>query len=1058
MATRIVWVTFLLALVLTAVPHEALAQFETAKVSGRVTDQSGGILVGAGVEIVNVDTNITAATKTNSEGYYVFPSLKPGRYLMHVRAEHFRAVSVTGIVLNVQDNLARNFELELGSVTESVSVTAEAVRATTLDPAVSTVVDRRFVENMPLNGRSFQALLTMIPGVTMGVATPMDQGQFSVNGQRTNANYFMVDGVGANFGAGTWSSMGTALGGTTAAWSVTGGTSGLVSVDAMQEFRIQTSNYAPEFGRGPGGQISIVTRSGTNAFHGSAFDYFRHDKLDARDYFNPPPQPKPKLRQHDFGGTFGGPILKNRTFFFASYEGLRLSQPFITTAYYLTKEARALVADVWKPYVNSTPIPTGPVGPSGLTASHQLSGSLPANQDALSVRVDSAITPRINVFARYNHAPSTSTTGAYPEGRKDTFSNNETLTAGATITIGSNKVNDLRVNWSRSLSGQTQYSVAIDGAVVPEESQVLPRGFSLKDTQLWTMGITMPGDPYYVPMSGRWGAFSDNKQQQINVVDTLSWTLGRHTAKFGFDWRRLLPEPAFTPKSIGISRISWANLVAGTIGQAYISGFGANRLRTDNYSLFAQDTWRISNASTLTYGVRWDINPAPVSRTDIPIYRVNGVFDEGVWSVAPSDGGLWKTRMGNLAPRIGVAHQVTPKTVIRGGAGLFYDLGSPSALANMVAINFPMSRSRYSLINATYSLADPAPFEPAPLTTTPLSSAFVSAFDPNLKTPVTYQWNIGVERELSANDTVSVSYVGSKGADMLRYDSMTNPNLNGIYWQVTTTRNADRSRYDALQTSYRRRMSRGLQAMLSYTLARSKDTSSSDLSTNGGLQAQKLSDIDVDYNWGYSTFDVRHNLSGAVSYEIPSPDAGIGRAVLGGWAIDGLLTLRSGLPVDPFLVSVVVYNGVQQRLRPDLVPGEPIWIDDQTVPMGRRLNAKAFVAAPNGQPGNLERNSIRNFPLRQVDLAVRRRFHLPGTLTLDLRVESFNVFNIPNLALHPYSLYVGELTPTYAFGVAAISQAMYAGGSFYNNQGGGMSTQYAMGGSRSTQVTVKIGF
>ncbi len=307
-------------LMVVAASPNTCAQSELARVSGRITDSGSRVLVGAEVEIVNVDTNASATTKTGNDGFYVFPSLRPGRYVMHVRAKLFKSVSVTGLVLYVQDNLSRNFQLEIGSITESVSVTADAVRAKTLDPTVSTVVNRRFVENMPLNGRSFQSLLTITPGVVMAVANPADQGQFSVNGQRTNTNYFTVDGVSANFGAGTGSSMGTGMGGTTPAWSVTGGTSGLVSVDAMQEFRIQTSNYAPEYGRTPGGQVSIVTRSGTNAFRGSAFEYYRSDALDARNYFNPPPRPKPELRQNDFGGTVGGPIVKDKLFFLASYE------------------------------------------------------------------------------------------------------------------------------------------------------------------------------------------------------------------------------------------------------------------------------------------------------------------------------------------------------------------------------------------------------------------------------------------------------------------------------------------------------------------------------------------------------------------------------------------------------------------------------------------------------------------------------------------------------------------------------------------------------------------
>jgi hypothetical protein len=477
----------------------------------------------------------------------------------------------------------------------------------------------------------------------------------------------------------------------------------------------------------------------------------------------------------------------------------------------------------------------------------------------------------------------------------------------------------------------------------------------------------------------------------------------------------------------------------------------------DNYSLFAQDAWRARNDLTLTYGLRWDVNPAPVSRTNTPLYAVLGVFDTSVpWSVTTAPGGLWKTDYANLAPRIGAAYQLTPRTTLRAGTGLFYDIGAPSALASQVAVNFPMSRSALRLTNAVYSLADPTPFMPPSVSLTPVTAANVAAFDPNLRTPLSSHWNVGLERQIGASDTLFVTYVGSRGDRMLRYEQMTDPNFNGAFWQVTAIRNADRSRYNALQLSYQRRMWRGLQAQASYVLSRSRDTSSDDLSRNNGLQALKLSDINVGYNWGESSFDVRHVFTGAFSYEIPGPSQpGLAHALLGDWAIDGLLKVRSGLPVDIVVLPLVSYNGVQQRLRPDIVPGQPAWIDDATAPGGRKLNPNAWVAPPNGQPGNLPRNSVRSFGIRNFDLAVRRRFRIAERYTVDLRAEAFNLFNTPNLALDPNAMYLGA-GPT--FGVARVTANQYLAGSFYNNQGGGMSTQYGIGGPRSTQLTLRFGF
>jgi hypothetical protein len=714
------------------------------------------------------------------------------------------------------------------------------------------------------------------------------------------------------------------------------------------------------------------------------------------------------------------------------------------------------VAAVWKPYVDSLPIPTGAVSANGLTAEQKFVGALPITQDAISLRVDHRLGNRTNVFVRANYSPSTSTTG-YDSSRSDTTSHVSTVTAGGSFILGSNTVNDLRVNWSRNRAGRSDYAAPVDGAVAPQESQVLPPGFSFDNARIAGIGVRLPGNSGYVAGIAAMGMFSANVQQQLNVVDTLTWTMGRHTAKSGIDWRRLTPRPAFAPQGMNFT-VSWDDLKNGTIGSAYIVGAGANTLRMDNYSLFAQDMWSARNNLTLTYGVRWDVNPAPVSQTSMPLYAVLGVFDTSVpWSVTPATGGLWKTDYSNVAPRLGAAYQLTPKTLLRAGAGVFYDIGAPSALASQAAINFPMYRGGVRMTNTVYSLADPTPFIPPPVTTTPGElGAFVAAFDPNLRTPLTYQWNVGMERQIGRSDTLSVTYIGSRGDSMLRYDSMTNTNLNGAYWQVTAIRNAARSRYNGLQVSYQRRMWHGLQAQASYVLSHSQDTASNDLSTNNGLRAQKLGDINVDYNWGDSSFDVRHVFSGAFSYEIPEPPGtGVVHALFRDWAIDGLLTLRSGLPIDILSVSWAYYGGVQQHLRPDVVPGQAQWIDDSTVAGGRRLNPDAWVAAPNGQPGNAPRNSVRNFGIRNFDFAVRRRFRIAARYTLDLRAEAFNLFNTPNLSVDPLATYVGPAP--YAFGVARMTANQYLAGPA-NNQGGGVSPQYGVGGPRSVQLTLRFGF
>ena len=282
----------------------------------------------ATIYLIDVDRGLKSEVATSNAGFYSFASVRPGQYEMQVAKAGFRLERLTGLTVNVLDHIEQNFRLEVGPVSESVTVEADAVNVNTTDGTVSTVVNRTFADNLPLNGRTFQTLIMLTPGVVVTQTAFDEQGQFSVNGQRADSNYFTVDGVSANFGVTGHGALVQTAGGALPALSASGGTNSLVSVDAMQEFRVQTSSFAPEFGRTRGGQVFIVTRSGTNDFHGTLFEYFRNSVLDANDWFaNLNHLARPAERQNDFGGVFNGPLVKDKTFLFFSYEGLRLRLP-----------------------------------------------------------------------------------------------------------------------------------------------------------------------------------------------------------------------------------------------------------------------------------------------------------------------------------------------------------------------------------------------------------------------------------------------------------------------------------------------------------------------------------------------------------------------------------------------------------------------------------------------------------------------------------------------------------------------------------------------------------
>src|ERR1044072_1568104 len=343
------------------------AQGATATLSGVVTDQTGAVIPGANIAVISIAQGFQRTAATNDEGIFVVPLLPPGNYTVKAEHEGFTPAEFRDVILNVNDQRTIKISLKVGNVANQNVDVLDSPALIDESPAVGTTVDRQFVSNLPLNGRSFQSLIALSPGVVVTPATSFNRGQFSVNGQRANANYFTVDGVSANIGANSSDGISQDFAGSLPGLNTFGGTNSLVSVDALEEFKIQTSTFAPEFGRSPGGQVQILTRSGTNDFHGTFFEYFRNDALDAKDWFvNANRLTKPALRQNDFGFVLGGPMLRNKTFFFFSYEGLRLRQPQTENRVILATRIRQAAPATLQPVLNALPLPTGPeVGTTG---------------------------------------------------------------------------------------------------------------------------------------------------------------------------------------------------------------------------------------------------------------------------------------------------------------------------------------------------------------------------------------------------------------------------------------------------------------------------------------------------------------------------------------------------------------------------------------------------------------------------------------------------------------------------------------------------------------------
>jgi hypothetical protein len=1035
---------------------------QSAQVQGQVTDNSGAVIPKASVRVVDQKTGASRKTETNASGQYAVAGLTPSLYEIFVQANGFSGVVSNPITLNVAQNAVLDFKLQIGSAASEVVVNAGNTSINTTDGSVSTVIDRQFVENLPLNGRSFQSLLYLTPGVAPNVAsaeTDLAQGQFVVNGQRGDANYWMVDGVGANIGLSQFQA-GPGVTGALGGGNVLGGTSALVSIDAMQEFRFQTSSFAPEFGRVMGGHISIQTRSGTNQFHGALFDYLRNGDLDSSDWFaNHNGLPKPLEIQNDYGGVLGGPIWKDKTFFFLSIEGLRLRLPqtFLGTVPDLAARASAIPAVA--PYMNAYPLPQPNAADltPGLAPFNQ-TYSNPGSADAYSLRLDHQLSTNWSVFARYNHAPSSVVQrggdGTVGNSTLSIKSTTKTATAGAVWTASPEVVNDVRFNYSEA-GGKSYFHI------LPTEGST---GFP--DTNPFAPGMGLSyqnADLYLIPSFGTsmalfQGPVTVDKQHHSNVVDTLTWQKGPHTLKIGGDYRLLLPVVGGAIQQILPFFDTLENFANGFSYFAETDYAPTAHVRFQNMGLYVQDTWRVNPRFNLTYGLRWDVDFAPGFPNGQALAAVTGYSTTNFsnLALAPLGTAPYSTKYGNVAPRIGGAYRLRTSpnwgVVLRGGFGVFYGLSSteiynatyaeayyPTAALNIYSnIAFPLTPE-----NSALAVIEPPNIE---------NGETLGAFDPGLNVPYALQWNGAVEFSVGKAQTLSVSYVGAADRRLVGSEFINNPNPN--FASAYLVGNAGTSDYDALQLQFQRRLSKGLQASLSYTWSHSIDTGSYGEYRNGSF-------ADVNANRGSSDYDVRNGFTGALTYNIPAlQQNAFVRAITGGWATDNVIVAHSGTPIDvqDATFTALSHENSAIMIRPDIVPGQPFYLTGGQFPGGKAINPAAFTDPPidpnTGVPtrqGNLPRNALRSLGFAQWDFALHRDIAIHEGLKLQMRGELFNIFNHPNFGPFNSQLQQGNVY----FGQSTQMLNQYLGGVSGN---GGQSPLYTPGSPRSGELALKLVF
>ena len=1072
---------------------EAFAQ-SGATLAGRVVDEQTAPIVGATVQAVNISTNNSLTITTNDAGLYVFTEIQPGNYRVKVQQKGFQTTVKENVVLNVTARVTVDFTLKVGEVSATVTVESETGLIERDSPTVSTVVTREFVENIPLNGRSFQALLELTPGVVLTPSSVTNPGQFSVNGQRTNSNYFTLDGVSANSGTTPFATSSQQAAGTLPSTTVLGGFNNLASVEELQEFRIQTSVFAPEFGRTPGAQVQLASSSGTNKLHGSVYNYLRNDKFDANTFFNNRSNiPRGKLRQNNFGVAVGGPVYlprfgegtpflydgHDKTFFFVSYEGLRLRQPVFRSANVPSQLARERAASLGLtnistllaayPLPNATPTTTDP-----LIGRFEQSLSNPISFDTIGVRIDHNLTANFSVFGRYKHTNSSSdqATTAFPNQTNFYRIKTRLFTFGGTYIANSRLTFDGRGNFTDDAADFLFTGQEIGGAVLPDLSLLMPNYIGEQNAS----GSLQFGSLINQTRGRSFG----NGQQQLNLVGSSAILLGNHQIKFGGDYRRLSPKVVarsygFTYNFGSLSAVLDQTPNSTTRGTALVSVQAlapAGQFLFENYSAFGQDTWRINPRLTLTYGVRWDVNTPPSSDGALP-YAINGLDNLMTATLAPAGTRAFEPTYNNFAPRIGAAYSIDRDGgfVIRGGFGVFYDLATGQATRGYASFPFNSLTPSVRVPFIPGSPALLAALQPAPFNTNPPYSSEFYVYERNIKLPTTLQYNISVEKSLGSRQSISVTYVGSRGRRLLFTEILRNTVadavlpipakmfLNPIFGNgvsssnVSITSNRGRSDYNGLQIQFERRLSRGLQVISSYSYAKSNDNISSEIAASAGVFR-----VNPDVEYAPSDFDIRHTWTAAATYQIPTLiKEGIGKAIFGGFALDLITRARSAPPYNAFVSYTNTSAGVSFINRPDINTNVPLYLDDPSVPGGRKLNQEALSAPPVTRQGTLGRNALRAFPLYQTDIALRREFRLGEIAKLQLRAEAFNILNQSNFSVDSstfISINRTSTTQTLTFGQANSILANQLSGS----SGTGFNSLYSVGGARSLQFAAKFIF
>jgi hypothetical protein len=1019
---RTVQRSFALAAALLLLASTVSAQVDRAAVSGTVRDTSDAVVPGATVTARNVATNVPSVSITDAQGAYVIGGLIPGSYVVEVELAGFQKTT-RKVDLDVGQRSRVDFSLAIGGVEQNVTVQASSPIINTEQATLGTVISPIEVAKLPLSLRNWDDLIGGAAGVQgdryteqAGSTAAGRTGGFNVHGVRSLQNNFLLDGLDNNSISENVQELTTQV--------------SRPSVDAIDQFKVVTSAYSAEFGRSPGAAVSVTTKSGTNAFHGTAYEFLRNDRFNSNDFFSiRQGAPKPDHKQNDFGGNVGGPIKKGRAFFFGDVEATRLEQGVIRQTVVPTADQHAGILPGVRDPLTGLPfadgrIPNDRIDPIArqLMALFPLPNAAGANNffrvanttdnaQRYLVRSDLHFNNNDNMFARYffsdrdRFIPGNfggiadgTTSSAFGRQNMQTY----TMAAGWNHTFGPSMLNEVRFGYNKANSHGEQDPFGQPGiplAGVPNDPRVAG---GLAGINFSTGGYRL-GSPDFMPKY--------QLTQQTQITDTFSWFSGANQWKFGVDVMMPLKNtfldvpatrgsvtfrPTFTGNVLG-------DFLLGYVADAQLSNVNEVHQEMSQYSFYAQDDWKPNGNVTVNIGLRYDYM-TPQLEEDNRLSNFNGV--DGL--VLAKDGSVFdratvKPDRNNFAPRLGVTYIATPSMVLRGGYGIFYNLYDRIGSEDQLSLNAPF------LINSQVQGATGRPQFllkdgfPSNFLTPNLAVQRIRAINPEGTKAFYHQWSVGGQKQLNATLVASADYVGTLGRNIWTLRNLNQPDPVTKLLPFPTLgaiEYADQdgtSHYNGLEVAIEKRFSNSYSFRTTYTLSKAIDDGGEHLFTGGSPSF--LQNARDRSSWeGPADQDTRHRLAANWVIDIPVgpghkflADSAAGR-ILGGFNFSGVLTARTG---RPFTVTQSGNNVGQ------LMSGLPNRIGDgegaKTV--DNWFDKTAFQAVTSGTFGNSGRNILRGPALYNIDTALQRRIALGGQTALELRWEVFNILNTVEFGL-----------------------------------------------------------